>query len=41
YKHGRWLDTVFMQLSLNGGAGLAPDSDSWPERRFRDGLRGN
>ena len=20
YKHGRWLDTVFMQLSLNGGA---------------------
>src|SRR5690606_82791 len=19
YKHGRWLDTVFMQLSLNGG----------------------
>ncbi|AZO49977.1 MAG: GNAT family N-acetyltransferase [Mesorhizobium sp.] len=40
YKHGRWLDTVFMQLSLNGGAGLSPDPDSWPERRFRDGLRG-
>ena len=20
YKHGRWLDTVFTQLALNGGA---------------------
>ena len=20
YKHGRWLDTTFMQLSMNGGA---------------------
>ncbi|TIP53848.1 MAG: N-acetyltransferase, partial [Mesorhizobium sp.] len=28
YKHGRWLDTVFMQLSLNGGAELPPDPDS-------------
>ncbi|CDX30367.1 GNAT family N-acetyltransferase [Mesorhizobium sp. WSM4935] len=35
YKHGRWLDTVFMQLSLNGGAALPPDPDSLPERRFR------
>lgn len=35
YKHGRWLDTVFMQLSLNGGATLPPDPDSLPERRFR------
>ena len=41
YKHGRWLDTVFMQLSLNGGAALPPDADSWPERRFRLGGRGN
>lgn len=24
YKHGRWLDTVFMQLSLNGGASAPP-----------------
>ncbi|TPI13588.1 N-acetyltransferase family protein [Mesorhizobium sp. B4-1-3] len=40
YKHGRWLDTVFMQLSLNGGAALPPDPDSLPERRFR-GLKGN
>ncbi|TGS12477.1 N-acetyltransferase family protein [Mesorhizobium sp. M2E.F.Ca.ET.209.01.1.1] len=37
YKHGRWLDTVFMQLSLNGGAELPPDPDSLPERRFRGG----
>ncbi|UCI26938.1 GNAT family N-acetyltransferase [Mesorhizobium sp. B2-8-5] len=35
YKHGRWLDTVFMQLSLNGGAELPPDPNSLPERRFR------
>ena len=25
YKHGRWLDTVFMQLSMNGGTATAPD----------------
>lgn len=35
YKHGRWLDTVFMQLSMNGGAATAPDPGSLPERRFR------
>jgi len=35
YKHGRWLDTVFMQLSLNGGASVAPALDSLPERKFR------
>ncbi|MCA0035174.1 GNAT family N-acetyltransferase [Mesorhizobium sp. B263B2A] len=40
YKHGRWLDTVFMQLTLNGGASLPPDPGSLPERRFREG-RGN
>jgi len=34
YKHGRWLDTVFMQLSLNGGASVAPAPDSLPERKF-------
>jgi phosphinothricin acetyltransferase len=39
YKHGRWLDTVFMQLPLNGGADLPPDPDSLPERRFRLGGR--
>jgi phosphinothricin acetyltransferase len=35
YKHGRWLDTVFMQLELNGGAKAPPDPQSWPERNFR------
>lgn len=39
YKHGRWLDTVFMQLSLNGGASVPPDAESLPERKFRQGLR--
>lgn len=34
YKHGRWLDTVFMQLELNGGATIPPDPQSWPERHF-------
>lgn len=34
YKHGRWLDTVFMQLELNGGASIPPDPTSWPERKF-------
>jgi L-amino acid N-acyltransferase YncA len=36
YKHGRWLDTVFMQLAMNGGNSLPPDPDSQPERRFRE-----
>ena len=35
YKHGRWLDTVFMQLAMNGGATLPPDANSMPERRFK------
>ena len=37
YKHGRWLDTTFMQLSMNGGAETAPDPDSLPERKFKAG----
>ena len=36
YKHGRWLDTTFMQLPMNGGAQTAPDPESLPERRFRE-----
>lgn len=35
YKHGRWLDTTFMQLSMNGGTETAPDPDSLPERKFK------
>ncbi|MEP9374609.1 N-acetyltransferase family protein [Mesorhizobium sp. KR1-2] len=34
YKHGRWLDTVFMQLAMNGGRDAAPDPASFPERKF-------
>lgn len=34
YKHRRWLDTAFMQLSMNGGASGPPDPDSMPEKRF-------
>ncbi|MGY6708026.1 MAG: N-acetyltransferase family protein [Rhizobiaceae bacterium] len=37
YKHGRWLDTGFMQLEMNGGTELAPDPESLPERRFLAG----
>jgi len=37
YKHGRWLDTGFMQLEMNGGTALAPDPESLPERRFLAG----
>lgn len=36
YKHGRWLDTVFMQLEMNGGTRSLPDPESLPERQFRD-----
>ena len=35
YKHGRWLDTVLMQLELNGGTSMPPDPASLPERRFQ------
>lgn len=35
YKHGRWLDTAFMQLSMNGGAERAPNAESLPEKKFR------
>lgn len=34
YKHGRWLDTGFMQLSLSEDAKAPPDPDSLPERLF-------
>ncbi len=37
FKHGRWLDTVMMQLPINGGRAAPPDPASWPERRFREG----
>lgn len=36
YKHDRWLDTVFMQRSLNQGDQTPPDPESFPERKFRE-----
>jgi len=38
YKHGRWLDTALMQLSMNGGSTTPPDPEAMPERRFRESL---
>ena len=26
YKHGRWVDIVWMQRALNGGVSTAPDA---------------
>ncbi|MFC5386919.1 GNAT family N-acetyltransferase [Aquamicrobium segne] len=37
YKHGRWLDTSFMQLEMNGGTNEPPDPGSWPEIALKDG----
>jgi len=36
YKFGRWLDTIIMQLPLNGGVSSAPDPESFPERSFKE-----
>jgi len=36
YKFGRWLDTVFMQLEMNGGATTQPSPDTLPERMYAD-----
>ncbi|WP_274423183.1 GNAT family N-acetyltransferase [Chelativorans sp. YIM 93263] len=35
YKHGRWLDTTFMQLELNGGASKPPDPESSADKMFK------
>lgn len=35
FKHGRWLDTAFMQLAMNGGKETPPDPASVPERRYQ------
>lgn len=29
FKHGRWVDVVFMQRSLNGGAETSPTGPGW------------
>ena len=35
FKHGRWCDTVLMQLAMNGGSESDPDPASQAEQRFR------
>ncbi|KAK0649896.1 phosphinotricin acetyltransferase [Cercophora newfieldiana] len=37
YKFGRWLDTTFMQLSINGGSNVPVDPESVPEIKFQRG----
>jgi len=34
YKFGRWLDTYFMQLEMNGGASSQPSPETLPERMY-------
>jgi L-amino acid N-acyltransferase YncA len=35
YKHGRWLDTVFMEKSLGEGAATDPDPETYPGTLYR------
>lgn len=35
FKHGRWLDTVIMQLALGAGAQSEPDLDGFPGSLYR------
>jgi len=32
FKHGRWLDTAFMQRALNEGAKTPPETGAFPDR---------
>ncbi|MBW3096736.1 GNAT family N-acetyltransferase [Pseudohoeflea coraliihabitans] len=35
FKHGRWLDTVFMSKPLGPGSTTLPDPDVWPGPLYR------
>lgn len=35
YKHGRWLDTVFMEKALGEGAATRPDTAAYPGTLYR------
>ncbi|MEM5502109.1 N-acetyltransferase family protein [Ahrensia kielensis] len=35
FKHGKWLDSVFMQLSLGEGSDTDPDLDAYPGTLYR------
>ena len=36
FKLGRWVDTVFMQYELNGGATILPDVAKFPASDWKD-----
>jgi L-amino acid N-acyltransferase YncA len=35
YKHGRWLDTVIMQIGLGDGQSTVPDTENYPGTLYR------
>ena len=35
FKHGRWVDTVIMQIDLNGGAAKMPDLAKFPSSDWK------
>lgn len=36
FKHGKWLDTVFMQIALGDGTETAPDPTTYPGSLFSE-----
>jgi phosphinothricin acetyltransferase len=36
FKHGKWLDTVFMQIALGEGTDTAPDPTTYPGSLFSE-----
>lgn len=37
FKHGKWLDSILMQLSLGEGAASEPDPNTYPGTLYRSG----
>ena len=35
FKHGQWLDTIFMQRELGEGTASSPDADAYPGTLFK------
>lgn len=35
FKHGRWINTVIMQIGLNGGAARLPDESRFPSSDWK------
>ena len=35
YKHGRWLDTTFMEIALGDGSATDPDIETYPATLYR------